>query len=134
MDANISTEDLFSSAKEDFKELETTRKEAKKAKVKAVDKAAEFERELRQRLMGKTIVVTGYTYAVDMNDQDGWGLVQHQERLDNKRVVVTGVFMSERRGSGDAPLVFATHEEAEGRLGGRISFWLLELSKFEISE
>jgi hypothetical protein len=131
--------DFLALVKEDQEKLDQAVKEAHDAAKRIKDQEEANYRMLVYALRGKVIVFTGWLESEDMFGQDGFEMYDSRDRLQDQRLVVTGVFLTEERpriSDQKTPIIYATREQShlEHRLGGRVSFRLLEAQKIEIVE
>lgn len=96
-----------------------------------------LEQELRRRLVGRTIVLSGYTETVERMIQDGYEHCSKTEWLERERVVVKGLFLTRTHRGNTTLIVYADREEAALKMqrGGGLSFDLLGIrTRFEFAD
>jgi hypothetical protein len=134
MDANISTKGILSFANEGMEEIGTLKQAVAEAKSRVVNRYDSFEKELREKLVGKVAAVTGTTESVERLTQDGYEYSQAFDSLVEAKVVIISVSLTEEWSGDKTPKVWAEHYEAHTRnqRGGGLTFRLLRLTHFEL--
>jgi len=131
----VVTNDILSFAKNGYKEVGDLRQAVVKAVRDAADQEKNLENELRAKLAGKLVIVTGKLETQEVLLQGGHEYVETYRSVSDERLVITGIFITrEKYDSTRTPLIYADYEEAHKRklLGGGVAFRLLTLTKLEI--
>jgi len=80
-----------------------------------------YEREMRRRLVGKTVIVSGYTDRVEVMIQDGFEFDKRSLRLEEVRATVLSLFVGEDRAYPLDPLMYLNiGNEGRNRVGVRL--------------
>lgn len=133
MDTNVSTKEILNFAKEGMEEIGTLTQAVAEAKARVIDYQDGFEKELREKLIGKVAVVTGTTESVESLHQDGYQHSQAFDQLVEAKVVITSVAMTEEWSGDKTPKIWAEHYDAHvnNQRGGGLTFRLMRLTHFE---
>jgi hypothetical protein len=133
MNTNVSTKEILRFTTEGMDEVKSLTQAVVEAENRVVEYQATFEKELRQKLVGKVAVVTGMTESVERLLQDGYYHTPSFDSLVEAKVVIISVSLTEDRGGRKTPKVWAEHYEAHinNQRGGGLTFRLLNLTHFE---
>ena len=133
MDTNVSTKEILSFTKEGLDEIGSLTQAAAEAENRVVAYRDGFGKEHREKLAGKSAVVTGITESVEWLLMGGYEYCEAFDRLVEAKVVIISVTLTEDRLGRKTPKVWAEHYEAHTRnqKGGGLTFRLLDLTQFE---
>ncbi len=124
MTVTTTSQDIHDFAVNGFKSLQEDKKAALDAATLARENERNYEKELRTRLMGMLVEVSGHTETVQVMIQDGYEHRRASRPLKGTRLVINGVFITpEPLGGESSPIVHASHVDENNQ-----PLWRSELS------
>lgn len=130
-----STQDIAQFIKNGYASVKADRQAAHEATILAQQNEHDYEAELRHRLIGTRVQVTGSTETVQRIGQDGLEHIIRSDRLDGEELVIISIFVTAGTlgfgGGSGTPLAYAARPErnAEQKVmrGSEVSFRLLDV-------